>query len=222
MPTDNDLPRFDQATRLVHWATAAVFGCCVLTALALYVGPIAALVGRRPLVAALHIYAGLALPLPALFGLCAKAFRADARALERFGPHDWSWLLSRDRRLGRLPIGKFNAGQKLNAAFTCGAVLLMLGTGLMMWHPGPWPVSLRTGATFVHDWLALAFVIVVCGHLWFASRDPEARRGMRAGAVRRTWARLHHPGWAAEHDVLDPADTSIGIDGSTAATPPSE
>lgn len=200
MAASNDIPRFDRVTRWVHWTTAALFACCLLTAVALYVGPVATAIGRRPLVSAIHVYAGFALPVPALLGLLARAFRANVQALERFGRHDWRWLRSKHNRLGHLPIGKFNAGQKLNAAFTCGAILVMLGTGLMLWYPDPWPVQLRTGATFVHDWLALAFLVVVLGHLWFASRDGEARRGMRTGRVRKEWAWVEHPGWAAENE----------------------
>ena len=42
-------------------------------------------------------------------------------------------------------------------------------------------LSLRTGATFIHDWSALAIGLLLAGHLWHASRDPLARRGMRMG-----------------------------------------
>lgn len=206
MAAPGDVHRFDRVTRWVHWTTAALFACCLVTALALYIGPIATAVGRRPLVSALHVYSGLALPLPILLGLLARAFRANLRTLDRFHKHDWQWLRSRRNRLSHLPVGKFNAGQKLNAAFTAGAILVLLGTGLMLWYPDPWPVYLRTGATFVHDWLALAFVIVVAGHLWFASRDPEARRGMRTGAVSKDWAWLHHPGWAAQPREPEPPE----------------
>ncbi|HEX6447808.1 MAG TPA: cytochrome b/b6 domain-containing protein [Streptosporangiales bacterium] len=196
--------RFTWPVRWVHWATAVLFGVCALTAVALYVGPVAILVGHRYVVATVHTYAGLGLPVPALLGILARSVRADARSLERFGPHDWEWFKSADRRTGRLPIGKFNPGQKLNAAFVCGAVLLMLATGIILWLPGPWPVVYRTGATFVHDWLALAFVVVVLGHLRFAFRDPEARRGMRTGVVARSWARREHPGWAASVEAAEP------------------
>jgi hypothetical protein len=39
----------------------------------------------------------------------------------------------------------------------------------------------RTGATFVHDWLALALGVVLAGDIGMAMGDPEARRGMRTG-----------------------------------------
>lgn len=71
----------------------------------------------------------------------------------------------------------------------------MLGTGLLMWFAGLTPLARRTGATFVHDWLALTVGIVLAGHIGMALADPEARRGMRTGSVRREWARREHPLW---------------------------
>src|SRR5262249_53797469 len=67
-----------------------------------------------------------ALPVPALLGWLSRAFRDDLRRLNRFTPDDWSWLRGRDRRAtvggrGIYPVGKYNAGQKLNAAFSGGA-----------------------------------------------------------------------------------------------------
>jgi formate dehydrogenase subunit gamma len=120
------------------------------------------------------------------------------RRLNRFRPQDWEWLKSRDRRSGRIAVGKFNAGQKLNAAFTGGAILVMLGTGIMMFWPNLWPLSLRTGATFVHDWLALAVLVVVLGHIWYAARDADAMHGMRTGMVPRSWALRNHADWIEE------------------------
>ena len=74
----------------------------------------------------------------------------------------------------------------------------MLGTGLLMWFTRLAPLVWRTGATFVHDWLALAILFVVVGHLWFAFNDPQARRGMRTGWVPRSWAQREHGAWAEE------------------------
>jgi formate dehydrogenase subunit gamma len=195
------LDRFSPAERWVHRGTAALLGTCLVTAAFLYVGPLAVLVGRRPLVATVHVWSGYLLPVPLLLGLLSRAVRADLRVLNRWSPADWDWLRSRDRRSGRVRVGKFNAGQKLNAAFIAGAILVMLGTGLVMAHPDPWPVALRTGATFVHDWLALAVLVVVLGHLAYALNDPVARAGLRHGRVPLWWAERDHRAWAdeAEH-----------------------
>lgn len=190
--------RFSLAERRVHRATAALTGLCVATAACLYVPELAELVGRRHLLVTLHEWSGLLIPVPFLLGLASPAFRADLRRLNRFGRHDRVWLraaLRRDRRPASRPAGKFNAGQKTYAGWLAGAVLVMLGTGLLMWFTGFAPLVWRTAATFVHDWLALALGIVIAGHVGMALADPEARRGMRTGTVDRDWAEREHPLW---------------------------
>ena len=197
-PPQARVRRFGRSQKWVHRATAALMGICVVTAACLYVPQFAELVGRRELVVRVHEWAGLALPVPVLVGLVSRAFRADLGFLNRFGPHDRVWLraaLRRDKRRAARPAGKFNAGQKVYAAWIAGASLVMLGTGLLMWFTHLTPIQWRTSATFVHDWLALSIGIVLAGHIGMALGDPEARRGLRTGDVSREWAEREHPLW---------------------------
>ncbi|MET9696712.1 cytochrome b/b6 domain-containing protein [Streptomyces sp. NPDC006529] len=189
--------RFSRSQRWVHRSTAALMGVCVASAACLYLSPLAELVGRRHLVVTVHEWSGLLLPAPFLLGLASRTFRGDLRRLNRFGPHDGTWLRSalRRDRLGPRPAGKFNAGQKVYANWLAGAVLVMLGTGLLMWVTGFAPLRWRTAATFVHDWLALTLGVVLAGHVGKALADPESRRGMRTGSVDRAWAEREHPLW---------------------------
>ncbi|MGW4102274.1 cytochrome b/b6 domain-containing protein [Streptomyces sp. NPDC004976] len=200
--TGHRLLRFTAAVRWVHHTTAALAGVCVVTAACLYVGPLAELVGRRRLVTLVHEWSGVAMFLPVLLGLASRALRSDLSLLNRFEDHDRRWLRTalRRRRTSNIPSGKFNGGQKAYAAWTGGAGLVMLGTGLMLWFPQLFALSLRTGATFVHDWLALAVAVVVAGHIGKALGDPEARRGMWSGTVSRAWADREHRLWQAESD----------------------
>ena len=99
--------------------------------------------------------------------VCSRpAFRADVARLERWTDSDVEWLRATDRRSGRIPVARFNAGQKLNAALTIGAVVVLLGTGTVMagwlWS---WPTTARTDATWVHDWTAFALTAAVVGHV---------------------------------------------------------
>ena len=193
------LDRFTRGERWVHWTLAALMLVLMATAAILYFAPLSQLVGRRRLVEQVHVYTGLLLPAPIIVGwLRSAALRLDARRLNRFTPDDLRWLRDRRRRSGHIPVGKFNAGQKLNASFTLGAVAVMLGTGLIMYFTRLWPLAWRTGATFVHDWLAFGILLVVTGHLWLAAKDPHARLGMRRGVVPLGWARREHGSWAAE------------------------
>ncbi|MEU5464924.1 cytochrome b/b6 domain-containing protein [Streptomyces althioticus] len=197
-PAATTVRRFTRTQRWAHRAVALLMGVCVATAACLYVPQLAQLAGRRALVVTLHQWSGLLLPAPVLAALVSRAFRADLGRLNRFGPHDRVWLraaLRRDRRPASRPAGKFNAGQKLYAAWIAGATLVMLGTGLLMWFTHLTPPAWRTAATFVHDWLALTVGIVLAGHIGMALADTEARRGLRTGSVRREWAGREHPLW---------------------------
>jgi formate dehydrogenase subunit gamma len=197
-PPVSGIRRFGPVQRWVHRTTAALMGVCVVTAAFLYVPELAELVGRRELVVRVHEWAGLTLPVPVLAGLFSRYFRTDLGHLNRFGPHDRVWLraaLHRDKRRSSRPAAKFNAGQKIYAAWIAGASLVMLGTGLIMWFTHLTPIMWRTSATFVHDWLALTIGIVLAGHIGMAIGDPEARGGLRTGRVSREWAEREHPLW---------------------------
>jgi formate dehydrogenase subunit gamma len=67
-----------------------------------------------------------------------------------------------------------------------------------MYFPDLARLSWRTGATFVHDWFALAVGLLVIGHINYARRDPGSRRGMRTGSVTAEWAQAHHNAWFDE------------------------
>jgi formate dehydrogenase subunit gamma len=194
----DEVPRFTRVERWVHRITGLLVGICIVTAAMLYYGPLALAVGHRRVVELIHVYAGFALPAPMLLAFASVAYRADLRRLNRFARSDWNWLRSRSRRDGTIPVGKFNAGQKLNAALTAGSILVLLGTGVILFFPGLTRLAWRTGATFAHDWFALAFGLLVLGHITFAIKSPEARRGMRTGRVPLDWARHEHAAWAEE------------------------
>jgi formate dehydrogenase subunit gamma len=193
-----ELPRFGRAVRWVHGVTGALALVCIATAAVLYNGSLLVLVGHRPVVEAVHVWCGFALPVPIVAGLVARTYRADLRRLDRFTAHDWRWLRSRTRRDGRIPVGKFNAGQKLNGALSAGAIAVLLLTGTVMTATELAPLVWRTGATLMHDWFSLGLGLLVAGHVSYALRDPVAMRSLRTGTVPRRWARREHGAWADE------------------------
>jgi formate dehydrogenase subunit gamma len=192
------IARFTSAERWAHRSIAILTIVLLVTAAFLYIPDLGGIIGNRQIVRIVHEVAGFALPIPIVIALFSRAFRTDTGRLNRFLPSDWEWLRKRDRRSGRIPVGKFNAGQKLNAAFSLGWIIVMFTTGTMMFFSSMFVDSLRTGATFVHDWLTLAVFVVVVGHIYMAYNDSTARAGMRTGSVPVAWARREHAAWADE------------------------
>jgi formate dehydrogenase subunit gamma len=204
------LVRFTAAERFAHRAVASLGLVLTVTGLVLYLPGLSVLVGRRTLVEGVHVLAGLALPLPVLAAGLSPAFRADLRALNRFVPADRLWLRTRARRSAGLPVGKFNAGQKLAAAAFGAAGVVLLATGIMLLLPSQLhlPDGLRQGATIVHDTTTLALVALLAGHARLAYLHPEARRAMRTGTMDVWYAERHHPAWAADAGSVRPAAVS--------------
>lgn len=178
--------RFSSAEIVVHAAFGVLIGIGIVTAAVMWIDPLAIAVGRRELVRTVHVTAGILAPIPLALGLLSSRFRADVARLERWTDSDVEWLRSKDRRSGRIPVSRFNAGQKLNAALTVGAVIVLLGTGTVMggwlWS---WPTAARTDATWVHDWTAFALTAAVIGHVVFALRYGRGDSSRSVATVRR-------------------------------------
>ncbi|HVX17643.1 MAG TPA: cytochrome b/b6 domain-containing protein [Acidimicrobiales bacterium] len=198
--------RFTGTERIVHWTTAAAMVSLVGTGLILYVGQLSGLVGRRELIRTIHVWSGFALAVPLLVGLLGPwrgALVADLRRLNRWTAYDRRWILRRRVRVAAVdrpaaaPIGKFNAGQKLFAAFAGGSIPVMLATGSVMHWFDHFAVDLRTGATFVHDWVAIGLFVAVPFHIVKALSEPVLLRAMVRGWVPRRWADVHRPRWLA-------------------------
>jgi formate dehydrogenase subunit gamma len=192
--------RFDGVQRAAHWANALLFGILMLTALPLYFPSLSDVVGRRALVANIHVWTGVALPAPVLISLLGPwgaQMRRDLRRINVWTNDEVKWLRSLGRNAPRV-VDKFNPGQKLNAIFVGGSIVVMLATGFILKWFRFFPVSWRTGATFVHDALAFAIFAVVIGHILFALTHRDSMRSMIKGWVSEAWAARNAPGWLRE------------------------
>lgn len=188
--------RFSRTERALHWAHAGAFLALLASGLVLYVPRLGELVARRPLVKEAHLLTALAW-LVALALVVAlgdrRGLRRTMRELDRFDGDDRRWL-----RGGKAPQGRFNAGQKLNAALTAAFALLFAVSGLLLWL-GERDTRFRLDGTLVlHDGLMYLSLGLLTGHLYLALIHPRTRhslRGITRGDVRRDWAREHHRKW---------------------------
>lgn len=198
-PTDGgSVVRFDLTERVVHWVTAAAVLVAVGTGLVLYVHPLAVAVGRRALVKDLHVMSGVASVLPflvALAGPWGAALRRDVHRVAMWHDDDLRWFRRRHRAAST--TGKFNGGQKLSAVLMAAALVVLLMTGSVMRWFGPFPLSWRSGATFVHDWVSFGLWFLIAAHVLKALTTPGAMRAMWTGRVDREQARARPRWWAS-------------------------
>jgi formate dehydrogenase subunit gamma len=96
---------------------------------------------------------------------------------------------------GVVPQGKFNAGQKLNSVVSTAALVVLAGTGLVMYWNRSFPQTVVQGANFVHGSTAVVVTVLVVGHVVLAVRDRVAMRSMLTGRAPLDWARRHHRKW---------------------------
>jgi formate dehydrogenase subunit gamma len=193
------IERFSATERAVHWVHATAFLVLLATGLALYIPALSVAVGRRPLLKDIHLYTAVAwvaaLVLVILLG-DRRSLRQTLRELDRFDADDMLWL----RRYPR-PQGRFNAGQKVNAALTAAFAVLFAVSGSLLWL-GERDHRFQFASTILlHDWLTLISLFLLVGHLYLAVIYPATRhslRGMTTGSVRRDWAVRHHPKWVRE------------------------
>ncbi len=190
--------RFSRTERVLHWVNALGFFTLLGSGLVLYLPSLAVAVGRRPLVKDIHFWAGIGwvvlLCLVVLAG-DRRGILRTARELDRFDRDDFRFLLARRPA----PQGRFNAGQKLNAALTAAFTLLFFVSGMLLWL-GERDTRFRLESTVIlHDGLMYAALVLLAGHLYLALFHPATRhalRGITLGTVREDWARRHHAKWA--------------------------
>jgi formate dehydrogenase subunit gamma len=204
--------RFTRTERAAHWLLAATFFVMLFTGLCLSVSAFEGVLDR-PTAKAWHLWSAIVLAaglvLITVLGN-RRALARSARELDRFDRDDGLWLRGAPGRLARggsaPPQGRFNAGQKLNAALIGGLMLTMYVTGFLLWY-GERDTTYRfAGTVMVHDWGTLALMVLVAGHIYLAVLHPATRhalRGMTLGDVDEDWAREHHAKWVEKTPATD-------------------
>jgi formate dehydrogenase subunit gamma len=192
--------RFSRTERTLHWANAAFFFFLLATGLILYLPSLSVAVGRRQIIQSVHFWSGVAwvcvLAAIVLVG-DRRGIARSARQIDGFDRDDLRWLTGRKPA----PQGRFNAGQKINAALTAAFTVLFLVSGLLLWF-GERDTRLRFASTVVlHDGLMYVSLVLLLGHLYLAVIHPATRhalRGVTVGTVSEEWAARHHAKWKPE------------------------
>jgi formate dehydrogenase subunit gamma len=194
--------RFGLTERRLHTAHAIAFGVLLATGFVLYLPFLAQIFSDRPLMKAAHLFAATAwltaLLLVAVLGDRA-ALRRTRQEIERFDADDLLFLRRRPAAAGR-----FNGGQKAHTVVQAGLAVLFTISGALLWL-GERDTALRfPGTIALHDAATLLFAVLVAGHVWMATSQPQSLEGIWRGTVPASYARRHHVKWR-------PADADAAI-----------
>ncbi len=101
---------------------------------------------------------------------------------------------------GHESCGEFNAGEKILFWLTMLFGLTIVGSGLVFLFPNfGQGRALMEQAHVIHSLVAVAYVGLVAGHIFFATLGVEGTfESISTGTVDENWARAHHDLWYAE------------------------
>lgn len=193
------VPRYSRGERVTHWIVVLAFLFLAASGLALFhpvFWPLTALVGGGAWARILHPYAGLVMFVA--FAVMAVRYWRD----NVIRPYDREWgkrlsdvLNNRDANLPE--IDKYNLGQKQLFWTLVVTMLLLLGSGILLWRDlGTFPVPLIRVAAVVHAVAAVILILGIIVHVYSATLWVRgSMRAMTRGTVSKGWAMHHHSLW---------------------------
>ena len=195
--------RYGAFTRANHWITAACAVVLLLSGLAFFHPSLywlTHLFGGGQFARWLHPIVGLVMAL-SFFGLFVQMWRLNLPRREdvEWVRHGKDLLQGHEEKLPEL--GKYNAGQKLVFWGMAGLLLLLLGSGVMIWEeyfPNLVSIPVRRAALVVHAASAMLMLLLLVLHVYAAIWTRGTLRAMTRGTVTGGWAYRHHRKWLRE------------------------
>jgi formate dehydrogenase subunit gamma len=96
--------------------------------------------------------------------------------------------------------GKYNAGQKAYFwSVVLGGGIVFTLTGILMWFPALFPITLVRLAVLAHELMFIAAGSGLIVHVYMGTiAMPGTASAMITGEVTARWAKSHHPKWYQE------------------------
>ncbi len=192
--------RYTTAARINHWITAASLILLALSGLALFHPSLfflTHLFGGGQATRAIHPWIGVVLAVSFL-GLFLRFF-----TLNFWNRDDTIWMKNLDKVINNkeegLPeLGKYNAGQKLVFWGQSILILLLFGSGLVLWDvyfEDYTTVDQKRMSAVVHALCAIGAILIWIVHVYAAIWVKGTLRAMTRGSVTPGWSWKHHRKW---------------------------
>jgi len=196
----NAVARYTTAARINHWITAASLILLALSGLSLFHPSLfflTHLFGGGQSTRAIHPWIGVVLAL-SFVGLFYRFF-----TLNLWKREDTVWMKNlgkviSDKEEGMPEIGKYNAGQKLVFWGQSILILLLFGSGIVLWDvyfEDYTSTDQKRLAAVVHAFCAIGAILIWIVHVYAAIWVKGTIRAMTRGSVTRGWSWKHHRKW---------------------------
>jgi formate dehydrogenase subunit gamma len=199
-PKEVFVSRYTPLQRVNHWFTALMFTLLALSGLAMfspYLFFLSGLFGGGQSTRAIHPWFGVMLILS--FAILFVRFVA----LNIPNGDDVAWVrrlpdIVRNRHSRLPPLGKYNAGQKGVFWSQTALILIMFGSGLVIWDQyfGTYTaIEQKRIALLAHSLAAIFAIAIIFVHVYAGLWIRGTSRAMLRGSVTGGWAHRHHRKW---------------------------
>ncbi|MBM3374545.1 MAG: formate dehydrogenase subunit gamma [Betaproteobacteria bacterium] len=197
---NNLIRRYSDGERWNHWITAITFILLACSGLAFFHPSfwfLSGVLGGGELSRFLHPIIGVVMFVSFMI-FALKKFsenlinQTDKQWLSQIG----DVINNRDERLPE--AGKYNAGQKAAYWVMLISMILLMGSGIVMWHEffsHLFSIAVVRAAIFVHAISSVVLILTIIVHVYAALWVKGSMQAMLSGVVSRAWAKHHHPAW---------------------------
>lgn len=203
--------RYGGGVRVNHWVTAISLILLALSGAALFHPALfflSGLFGGGANTRALHPWIGVVL-LASFFVLFVQMVRYNfwTRADTQWMRHIGEVMSGREENLPE--IGKYNGAQKIVFWLMTLLILVLFGTGIMIWYEyfgTSFTIEQQRFGHIIHALAAIAMLLVVIVHIYAGFYIRGTIRAMTEGQVTGGWAFRHHRLWLrqqAREGVID-------------------
>lgn len=203
--------RFNKGFRVSHWVQAIAFFALYITALPLYSDFFSWLYpimggpeGARILHRVFAVF--FMLPLFILLIFDRQGLVNWAKRIFSWKKRDFMFFIAFPKEFffGNAKTPKqdfFNAGEKLNSLVSIVTTLMLIGSGLILWFPGPFSQALVQWAITLHVIGFSVAILTAVAHIFLSSMHPGSKismEGITKGDIPVSYAKHHHEAWYEE------------------------
>ncbi|ACS86294.1 formate dehydrogenase cytochrome b556 subunit [Musicola paradisiaca] len=201
MKKNNRIQRYSAPERINHWIVAFCFVFAALSGLGFFFPSfnwLMNVLGTPQLARVLHPFVGVVMFVAFLL----MFFRYWKHNLIHRDDIEWAkniHKIARNEEVG--DTGRYNFGQKCVFWLAIISLLLLLGSGVVIWRPyfaPSFPIPLIRAALVVHSVAAVGLILVIMVHIYAALWVKGTITAMVEGWVSKSWAKKHHPRWYRE------------------------